>query len=147
MWLAFMHVQLRMNYEMNRQLMRDSGLSLADFEVLTALDGRPGGRMQITDLAAEIGWERSRVSHQLRRMCERGLTERRSSMVDRRATDAFLTDKGRSVISQATPAHRDLVRRLFFDPMPAESVSLLATALEHILANLDLDNSGPRTAG
>lgn len=142
-WLAFMRVQLRMNYEMNRQLQSDAGLSLADYDVLAALSRTPEGCMQVTDLAAEIAWERSRVSHQLRRMDERGLTKRRPSTVDGRATDALLTKKGRDAISQAAPAHVDLVRRLFFDPLPAELVAPLTAALEHIHVNLNLNSSLP----
>ena len=75
-WRAFMRVQMRMNYEMNRQLQSDSDLSLADYHVLNAFTSAPGGRLQVSDLAALIGWERSRASHQLRRLCERGLAER-----------------------------------------------------------------------
>ena len=45
-WRAFMSVQMRMNYEMNRQLQSDSDLSLADYHVLNALTDAPGGRMQ-----------------------------------------------------------------------------------------------------
>ena len=72
--VAYMRVQLRMNHEINRQLQRDSGLSLADYHVLNALSNAPDRKLQITDLAALIGWERSRLSHQVRRLCERGLT-------------------------------------------------------------------------
>ena len=60
-WRAFMSVQMRMNYEMNRQLQSDSDLSLADYHVLNALTDAPGGRLQVSDLAALIGWERSRA--------------------------------------------------------------------------------------
>jgi len=138
-----MHVQLRLNYELNRQLQIDSGLPLADYEVLVVLSDAPEGRMQITDLAAQIGWERSRASHQLRRMGERGLTERRPSTVDGRATDALLTKKGRDMISQASPAHVDLVRRLFFDPLPVDLLAPLTAALDHVLVNLNLNSSLP----
>jgi DNA-binding MarR family transcriptional regulator len=68
-WRAFMRVQMRMNYEMNRQLQSDNDLSLADYHVLNALTSAPDGRLQVSDLAALIGWERSRASHQLRRLC------------------------------------------------------------------------------
>ena len=61
-WLAYIRVQLRLAYEMNRQLLADSGMSLPDYDVLTALSVAGGGRMPITVLAAQIGWERSRVS-------------------------------------------------------------------------------------
>jgi len=52
-----------MTYAMNRQLLADSGMSLPDYDVLTALSVTDEGRMPITMLAAQIGWERSRVSH------------------------------------------------------------------------------------
>src|SRR6266436_3298965 len=66
-WLAYIRVQLRMTYEMNRQLQADSSLSLPDYDVLNALRYSTGGRMRITGLAARIGWERSRLSHHVRR--------------------------------------------------------------------------------
>ena len=74
--VAYMRVQLRMNYEINRQLQRDSDLSLADYHVLNALSMAQDHTLQITDLAALIGWERSRFSHHVRRLCERGLAKR-----------------------------------------------------------------------
>src|SRR2546429_726357 len=71
-WLAYIRVQLRLAYEMNRQLFADSGMSLPDYDVLTALSVAEGGRMQITVLAAQIGWERSPASHPGRRMSAPG---------------------------------------------------------------------------
>jgi DNA-binding MarR family transcriptional regulator len=142
-WLAYMRVQLRMNYEINHQLQRDSGLSLADYHVLNALSTAPDHKMQISDLAAMIGWERSRASHHLRRLCERGLTKRIQSEHDGRATDAVLTKKGMSVIVAAAPGHARLVRKLFFEPLPKELVSPFTSALEHIQASLNLNASLP----
>src|ERR1700742_2802825 len=104
-WVAFMRVQLRMNYEMNRQLQRDSGLSLSDYHVLKQLSSAPDHKLKITELAALIGWERSRLSHQVRRLCERGLAERIQSEDDGRATDAALTKKGLDAIVAAAPEH------------------------------------------
>ena len=142
-WRAFMRVQMRMNYEMNRQLQSDSDLSLADYHVLNALTGAPGGRLQVSDLAALIGWERSRASHQLRRLCERGLAQRVPSQDDRRATDAILTKAGRNAIDAAAPGHVALVRRLFFDPLPDELLAPLTAALEHIHVNINFNSSLP----
>jgi DNA-binding MarR family transcriptional regulator len=113
-----MRVQLRMNYEINRQLQRDNGLSLADYHVLNALSNEPDDKMQITDLAALIGWERSRLSHHLRRLSDRGLTKRIQCEDDGRATDAVLTRKRMSAIVEAAPGHAALVRKLFFEPRP-----------------------------
>jgi DNA-binding MarR family transcriptional regulator len=140
---VFMSVQMRMNYEMNRQLQSDSDLSLADYHVLNALTDAPGGRLQVSDLAALIGWERSRASHQLRRLCERGLAERVPSEDDGRATDATLTKAGRETIDAAAPGHVALVRRLFFDPLPDELLAPLTAALEHVQVNINFNSSLP----
>ncbi|WP_273733621.1 MarR family winged helix-turn-helix transcriptional regulator [Mycolicibacterium septicum] len=141
-WIAYMRVQLRMNYEMNRQLQADSGLSLADYDVLVALSARDEG-MRVGDLAAQIGWERSRLSHQLRRMEERGLTERRPSAEDGRTTNVMLTESGQRAIEEAAPAHVDLVRSLFFDPLPDNLLAPFTAALEHIHVNLNHNSSLP----
>jgi DNA-binding MarR family transcriptional regulator len=142
-WVAYMRVQLRMNYEINRQLQLDSGLSLADYHVLNALSNAPDHKLQITDLAALIGWERSRLSHQVRRLCERGLTKRVQSEDDGRATDAVLTKKGLNAIVAAAPGHVALVKKLLFEPLPDELVSPFTAALEHIQASLNLNASLP----
>ncbi|WP_338044415.1 MarR family winged helix-turn-helix transcriptional regulator [Mycolicibacterium neoaurum] len=142
-WVAFMRVQLRMDYEMNRQLQADSGLSLSDYHVLVALSGAGEDGMRVGDLAAHIGWERSRVSHQLRRMEQRGLTRRETGTEDARTTNVVLTAQGRAAIEQAAPAHVDLVRRLFFDALPAPLLAPFTTALEHIHVNLNLNSSLP----
>ena len=142
-WVTYMRVQLRMNYEMNRQLQHDSGLSLADFHVLNALCSTPDQKPQVSDLAAFIGWERSRLSHHLRRLCDRGLTKRVQSEDDGRATDAVLTEKGMTAVVEATPGHAALVRTLFFDALPDQLLSPFTAALEHIEASLNLDSSLP----
>src|ERR1700730_10414428 len=142
-WLAYIRVELRMNYEMHRQLLADSGLSLSDYHVLVALTNAPHARMRVADLAAQIGWERSRVSHHLRRMCERGLTERQPSPDDGRATDAWLNTPGREAITQAAPGHVELVQRLFFDAIPDELLAPLTAALEHVNVTLNLNSSLP----
>ena len=83
-------------------------MSLPDYDVLTALSVADGERMQITVLAAQIGWERSRVSHHVRRMSDRGLVACGLSAADRRVTEVTLTDRGRQALEEAAPGHVDL---------------------------------------
>jgi DNA-binding MarR family transcriptional regulator len=135
-WLAYMRVQLRLTYEMNRELQADSNLSLSDYDVLNALRYAPGGRMRITGLAAQIGWERSRLSHHVRRLEKRGLVECRLAPADRRATEITLSDEGWDAISRASGGHIDLVRRLFFDGLPAELLEALTVGLESVYEHI-----------
>jgi DNA-binding MarR family transcriptional regulator len=140
-WLAFMRVQLRMSFEMNRQLQTDSNLSLPDYDVLNALDDGP---YAVGALAARLGWERSRLSHQAKRMAGRGLVRTGSASHDRRVTEIALTDAGRDALVRAAPGHVALVRRLFFDGLEPATVEQLSTALEQIYDNV-LERGRPRS--
>ncbi|GGF37897.1 MarR family winged helix-turn-helix transcriptional regulator [Williamsia phyllosphaerae] len=131
-WRSYMGLSLQMTYEMNRQLSEDADLSLADYSVLVALADSEDGRRGLTELATEIGWERSRLSHHLKRMCSRGLTERHPSRTDGRATDATLTSAGRVALESASAGHVDLVQRLFFAPLDETDVVSLGEVLDRL---------------
>jgi DNA-binding MarR family transcriptional regulator len=118
-WRNHLTMTAGLQAAMNRQLQNDCGLSLSDYDVLVALDERPGCR--ISELGERLGWEQSRLSHQLSRMRVRGLVERRGAADDRRAATVDLTDDGRAALTSAAPGHAALVRALVFDGMsPAE---------------------------
>ena len=130
-----MRVQLRLTYEMNRQLQADSNLSLPDYDVLNALR-YAGGRMRITALAAQIGWERSRLSHHVTRLEKRRLVECRPAPADRRATEVTLSDEGWDEITRASSGHIELVRRLFFEGLPDDLLEPVTEGLESVYDNI-----------
>ena len=140
-WRAYMGLSLQMTYEMNRQLTEDHGLSLADYAVLVALADSTDGSRQLTGLASEIGWERSRLSHHLKRMCTRGLTERRAPNSDGRATDAVITAVGRAALLDAAPGHVALVQRLFFAGLSDSDVAVLGDTLGRLKAHVKENGS------
>lgn len=145
-WYAFMKVQLRMRYEMNRQLRDDGGISLAHYDVLVALTSEESATMTISDLAIRIGAERSRVSHQVQRMAREGLVVLEPSPTDRRATNVTMTDEGRGALARASPGHIDLVRSVFFDALSPRQRSRLADAFESIYELLIEHGTLPRPA-
>jgi DNA-binding MarR family transcriptional regulator len=134
----------RLQAAMNRQLQRDHGLSLADYDVLVALDdrarerrGRHGPGCRISELGERLGWEQSRLSHQLSRMRTRGLIERRGADDDRRAATIELTETGRSALASAAPGHTELVRRLVFDGVGPAELRALGHWTARVLERLD----------
>jgi DNA-binding MarR family transcriptional regulator len=131
-WLSYMRVYLRMEYEMNRQLQAERGLSLADYTVMNALAEAPGQRLRLSTLATTIGWERSRLSHHLQRMARRGIVDRAPSDADGRATDATLTERGSKALRGAAPEHVALVRKLFFSDLPADRTAELGDLLGEV---------------
>lgn len=143
-WLAYVRVQLRLTYEMNRQLQADSDLSLQDYDVLTALSVAPGHRLRISALSAHLGWERSRLSHHARRMAGRSLVSLDLAADDRRATEITLAPFGRRALEDAAPGHVALVRRLFFGGLEPDQVLPLAEALESVHATLLEHGTLPR---
>ncbi len=144
MWRLYMRVLLRLSYEMNRELLIDGGVSLADYHVLNALWGAPDRRMQIMALAIRIGWERSRVSHQVKRMGGRGLLTLEPMASDRRATNVVLSELGEQTYREASVGHSDLVRRLFFDGLEPERLAPLTEMLAKVYENILARGSLPR---
>src|SRR6478736_8960880 len=91
-WRSYLAMVGRLQTAMHRQLQQDCELSLSDYDVLVALSER--GPLRINDLGELIGWEQSRVSHQLRRMRGRGLVERAGDDADRRVATVTITAAG-----------------------------------------------------
>lgn len=143
-WLAYMEVYHRLEYEMTRNLQTESGLSLGDYSVMNALSQSPGRRKQLTSLATMLGWERSRLSHHLQRMTQRGLVDRVPSDSDGRATDAILTDTGWATLREAAPKHVAWVRRMFFTDLSDGQEDALADILSVVYENILREGTLPR---
>jgi DNA-binding MarR family transcriptional regulator len=141
-WLAYMRVNLQLTYEMNHQLLSESELSLADYHVLSKLHRTPARTLRMSALAREIGWERSRASHQVRRMTERGLIATEQATNDRRGTQVTVTDRGHATFQEARRGHVALVEQLFFDGLRDDLLAPLTEALEHVYRNIVERGSG-----
>ncbi|MFE9324013.1 MarR family winged helix-turn-helix transcriptional regulator [Nocardia sp. NPDC052278] len=127
-WQAFIRLRQRLDGALSAGLAQD-GLSAADYELLVPLSGAPGGCLRAKELAAEVCWEKSRLSKHLARMAARGLVDRRPAEDDARGILVELTPEGRKVLEKAAPNHVELVRRIFVDPMtPAEARALRSLA-------------------
>jgi DNA-binding MarR family transcriptional regulator len=133
-WRAYLAMSSRLQHAMHRQLQRDNGLSLADYDVLVALSER--GACRVNELCEHLAWEQSRLSHQLARMRQRGLVLRRGSETDRRGATVELTEAGMEAIRAAAPDHAELVRATLFEGMSADEQRVLAGLTERVLDRL-----------
>jgi DNA-binding MarR family transcriptional regulator len=143
-WLHYMQVYHRLEFEMNRQLQAECGLSLADYTVMNALSAASGRRLRLSQLATTIGWERSRLSHHLQRMAGRGFVDRVQSDTDGRATDALLTDAGWKALRAAAPKHVAWVRTLFFSDLDQDRVVELGDLLHDVYESILREGTLPR---
>ena len=134
-WRTFYEMQEVLRGRLEQQLQEDSGLSNADYTVLVALSEAPGGRQRPVELGRRLGWEKSRLHHQLTRMCRRGLVQRRSG--GGRAIYAAITAVGRKALTSAAPRHRQHVRHLVLDRLTPQQIDQLAVISRTILDGLD----------
>ncbi|GAB7070990.1 MarR family transcriptional regulator [Mycobacterium hodleri] len=139
-WRAFVYAHHRLEVHLSRRL-QESGLSGADYEVLAVLSALDGDRMSARDLGNALDWEKSRVSHQVRRMQSDGLIRREPNPGDARSTMVCLLPAGRAAIEKAAPGHVADVRRNFLDLMTPAELDILTALHERILHHLDDDGS------
>jgi DNA-binding MarR family transcriptional regulator len=135
-WRGLMQMTSRLDARLNRELQQTSGLSLADYDVLVLLTEAPDGRLRMFELADDLQWEQSRLSHHLARMQRRGLVAREECTTDRRGAFVVLTDAGREAIEEAAPPHVATVRQLVFDGLSEEQVAMLESFGSRVLARL-----------
>ena len=101
------------------------------------------GRMPARDLCNALGWEKSRVSHQMRRMEADGLIGREANPDDARSTMVRLLPAGRAAIEKAAPRHVQDVRRNFIDLLTPAELETLTTLNERVLHHLGERGEGP----
>jgi DNA-binding MarR family transcriptional regulator len=136
-WRALQFMQMRLDAELARQLANESGLSYSDYLVLVALTDRAEARLRLFELGEILGWEKSRLSHQVGRMADRGLVKKEKCDSDRRGAFVVLTKQGRKAIDLAAPGHVGVVRRLFMDKLTPSELDVIATAAERVLADMN----------
>lgn len=136
-WQTFFQMQEVLRGRIEQQLQACSGLSLADYSVLTVLSGAPGGRLRAYRLGATLGWEKSRLHHQLTRMAKRGLVERQCG--DSRAIYVEMTPQGLTALAQAAPGHSRHVRQLVIDRLTPQQLDQLTEISAAILGPLQHD--------
>ena len=135
-WQTYLHVNQQLYAVLEQELVRDSGLSAADYMVLHPLSQAPDGLLRARELGAEIGWDRSRLSHHISRMEKRGLVTREECLEDGRGLMVRLSKAGRKAIERAAPQHVENVQRFVFDLLSKEELETLTRVFDRVLENV-----------
>jgi DNA-binding MarR family transcriptional regulator len=93
--------------------------------------------MRMSDLADATRSSRSRLSHAVARLEERGWVQRETVEHDRRGQLAILTEAGHDALVGAAPGHVATVRELLVDRLSAAEFAQLGALSTQILANLE----------
>jgi DNA-binding MarR family transcriptional regulator len=124
-WRSFLVATSALFDTLDRQMQADSGFPHAYYEVLVHLSEAPDRRLRMSELADRTVSSRSRASHAVARLEERGLVRREPCASDGRGQLAVLTEEGMAVLEQAAPAHVEAVRRHLLDRLGPEDFATL----------------------
>lgn len=145
MWRSYQAMQRHVSEAVERDL-QESGLSTADFAVLVPLSEATDRRLRARELGQLLDWDRSRLSHQIRRMEQRGLIARRDCVTDARGTVVELTADGWTAIERAAPSHVEAVQVNLFDVLTDAEVAFLRDISERVTARAG-EHRPARTCG
>ena len=142
-WRAYQRLHMHLDARIRADLARTSGLSDADYAVLVNLSEAPDRQLRARELAINLQWEKSRLSHQISRMERRGLVGRAECPTDARGSFVVLTDAGYEAITAAAPPHVDAVRRYLIDGLSPAHLDAMIEIADIALARLAEDPTCP----
>jgi DNA-binding MarR family transcriptional regulator len=138
MWRELTVMRAGVDRALEHRLQRDAGISAADFDVLRSLADADGHRLRAGALAESLGWEKSRISHQVRRMAERGLVDRQDCPTDLRGTWVVLSAAGADAFATASCGYVQTLNRVLFARLDPEDRAAMrriaATVIDGLLA-------------
>jgi DNA-binding MarR family transcriptional regulator len=136
-WRAYLEATTLLFDELDRELQRDAGMPHAYYEILVHLSEAEGRSLRMSELADVTRSSRSRLSHAVARLEERGWVRRGDCATDRRGQVAELTDAGFDVLAAAAPGHVEAVRRHVIDRLTPEQIGQLTAIATSIVDGLD----------
>ena len=132
-WLPTIRFVQLLPQVLDRALKAETGLNHAHYAILITLANGSERAIPMTELARIAGLSRSRLSHAIDSLEERGWVIRTSCSSDKRTLTAALTDAGRELLRSAAPVHVAQIRELVLDPLSAEERDQLGGILSKLL--------------
>jgi DNA-binding MarR family transcriptional regulator len=119
---------------LDTELARETGLALADFDVLAQL-ARAHGELRITELAERALMSRSGMTRRVARLVDEGLVRRDRASTDARGVVVALTEAGLRRLAETAPVHARGISKLFVAQLDDEELALLERALNKVIVD------------
>jgi len=133
-WRALLQAHATLIRQLDTDLREDTGLRLADFDVLAQL-ADAGGRLRMTELAARALLSRSGLTRRVARLVDEGLVRRANASEDGRGVVVTLTEAGIARLTETAPAHLRGVSQLFVERLNDQELAVLDTALRKVIVH------------
>ena len=131
-WRALLQAHASLMRQLDTDLREDTGLRLADFDVLAQLAGA-GGELRMTELAARTLLSRSGLTRRVARLVDEGLLRRANAAGDGRGVLVALSDAGVARVTETVPVHLQGVSKLFVERLDEQELVVLETALRKVI--------------
>jgi DNA-binding MarR family transcriptional regulator len=135
-WRAYLESSKVLFDALDRQLQRQADMPHAYFEILVRLSEAEDRSLRMSELADITLSTRSRLSHAVARLEERGWVVRENCTTDRRGQIARLTEQGFTALVDAAPGHVDAVREYVVDALSEEQLEQLTAIGETIITRV-----------
>ncbi len=130
-WSALLQAHATLMRRLETDLAQETGLALADFDVLAQL-ANAGGELRMTELAARALISRSGMTRRVSRLVDEGLVRRANAAADARAVVVALTDAGVTRLTEAAPVHLRGITELFISKLDEQELAVLESALDKV---------------
>jgi len=135
-WRAFHKIGSSLLPHLSRQITNHSGITGAEYVVLVALSELTSPNVNLNRLATGLGWETSRMSHQISRMEENGLVKKSRNPDDSRCFDVSITSKGRKIAESAIPLQSREINHCFSEVLTKDQMRSLIEISEAITKHM-----------
>jgi DNA-binding MarR family transcriptional regulator len=130
-WGALLRAQATLVRQLETDLEKETGLALADFDVLAQV-ALAGGELRMTELANRALISRSGMTRRVARLVDEGLVRRANAGNDARGVVVALTDAGVARLTETAPVHARGISELFVARLDDEELAALESALDKV---------------
>jgi DNA-binding MarR family transcriptional regulator len=133
-WRSMLRAHATLLRRLDTDLERETGLALADFDVLAQL-AVAHGELRMTELADRALISRSGMTRRVARLVDEGLVRRDKAGTDARGVVVALTEAGIARLAETAPVHARGISRLFVAQLDDQELALLERALNKVIVD------------
>jgi DNA-binding MarR family transcriptional regulator len=133
-WRSLLRAHATLIRRLDTDLERETGLALADFDVLAQL-AAAHGELRMTELADRALISRSGMSRRVARLVDEGLVRRDRAGTDARGVVVALTEAGIARLGETVPVHARGISKLFVAQLDDQELAVLERALNKVIVD------------
>ena len=133
-WRSMLRAHATLMRRLDTDLEQETGLALADFDVLAQL-AEAHGALRMTELADRALLSRSGMSRRVARLVDEGLVRRDRAGTDARGVVVALTEAGIARLGETAPVHARGISKLFVAQLDDQELAVLERALNKVIVD------------